>query len=336
MKKICCVLFIIILLSISGSEIVFSAEKNISVNNPEFQKLKDNVSEIRRDQLNYKIEKDLLRETFSSNYQTINVVLAIVLGIFTIIGVLGIRDISTIRKDYLKEFDNLSNLRKDFEFEVKKFMDEQEKIKENYLQIIKTNEEQSKRIKVLELQEKISAAIKDSNYKQALEYVKIALELDHKNTGVLLKKASCFWKLNDLPKTVAVYKKILDLESDNPTAIVNSLELYLILKQFENFNALHEKHKLLIDSKGGETGLKTYYKILEFYQLKKYDELKAFFKGFLQALPQGKQKLFNWDFSDLLKFIQSKPIDDGKKLIDIYISVAKGELSSEEALTKIN
>lgn len=336
MKKTYCALFIVILLSISGSEIAFSAEKNISLNNPELQKLKDNVSEIRRDQLNYKIEKDLLRETFSSNYQTINVVLAIVLGIFTIIGVLGIRDISTIRKDYLKEFDNLSNLRKDFEFEVKKFMGEQEKIKEKYLEIIKTNEEQNKRIKVLELQEKISAAIKEQNYKQALEYVKLALELDPDNTVILHRKALCYHKSNEFQKAVGIYKKILELDPEYLSAIVDLLELFLFLKQFENFNALYEKNKLLIDAKGGETGLKTYYKILELYQLNKYDEMKVLLKERLQVMPKGKQKLFSWDFNDVLKFIQpNKPLDEGKKMMDIYVSVAKGDLSSEEALIKI-
>jgi hypothetical protein len=40
----------------------------------------------------------LLRETYSSNYQTVNVVLALILGVFSIIGILGIRDIGQIRK----------------------------------------------------------------------------------------------------------------------------------------------------------------------------------------------------------------------------------------------
>lgn len=337
MKKIYYALFITILLSILGNEIAFPVEKKeISINNPEeLQRLKDNISEIRRDQLNYKIEKDLLRETFSSNYQTINIVLAIVLGIFTIIGVLGLRDIGAIRKDYLKEFDNLSNLRKDFEFEVKKFMGEQEKIKENYLEIIKTNEEQNKRIKVLELQEKISAAIKDQNYKQALAYVKVALELDPQNTGILYRKAWCHHKSNELQKAVGIYKKILELEPDNPSAIADLLELFLFLKQFENFNAFYEKNKLIIDTKGGEIGLKTYYKILELYQLKKYDEMKVLLKECLQVMPKGKQKLFSWDFNDVLKFIQPNPQDEGKNLLDIFISVVKGDLSSDDALLKI-
>ena len=55
--------------------------------------LEDQFKEIRRDELNYQIEKDLLKETYSSNLQTLNLVLTIVLGLFSIIGFLGIRDI---------------------------------------------------------------------------------------------------------------------------------------------------------------------------------------------------------------------------------------------------
>jgi hypothetical protein len=82
----CLSVLMIVLLSASLSVHAQSKEdKSLQI---KIQKLEDNVSEVRRDQLNYKIEKDLLKETFSSNYQTINIVLAIVLGIFTIVGFL--------------------------------------------------------------------------------------------------------------------------------------------------------------------------------------------------------------------------------------------------------
>ena len=54
----------------------------------ELKKLSDQVTEVRRDQLNYQIEKDLLKETYSSNMDTINIVIAIILAIFGIIGFL--------------------------------------------------------------------------------------------------------------------------------------------------------------------------------------------------------------------------------------------------------
>jgi hypothetical protein len=52
--------------------------------------LERSVKEVRRDQLNYKIERDLLKETNSSNIQTINIVIAIVLSIFSVLGFLGV------------------------------------------------------------------------------------------------------------------------------------------------------------------------------------------------------------------------------------------------------
>jgi tetratricopeptide (TPR) repeat protein len=336
MKTIYYALFIAIFLSIISNSIVFPAENNASINNVELQKMKDSVSEIRRDQLNYKIEKDLLRETFSSNYQTINIVLALVLGIFTIIGVLGIRDIGSIRKEYLKEFENLSNLRKDFDFERKKVTSELEEVKDNFLKIIKTNEEQTKRIRILELQGKISTEMKGANYKQALEYIKVALAIDPKNSTILTSKARCFWKLNQLPKALDIYEHILELEPENKTVIQDLLELYLFLKQFDNFNGLYEKNELLINSKGGESGAKTYYRILEMYQSNKYSDMKIFLKKQLAKIPNVKQVLFGWDFSDVLKLIQSNPEDEGKVLMNLYIDVARGNKSSAEALLTLN
>ena len=52
---------------------------------------------------NYKLEKDLLKETYSNNYERINIVITIILGVIGILGYLGIRDISSIKKEYEKE-----------------------------------------------------------------------------------------------------------------------------------------------------------------------------------------------------------------------------------------
>src|SRR6185436_8138681 len=97
--------------------------------------LENDIREVRRDQLNYQIERDLLKDTFSSNYQTVNIILAIVLGLFTVIGFLGIRDIGTIRKDFLIELDKLGDLRKDFEGRMNLFETERKQTKEDHLAI---------------------------------------------------------------------------------------------------------------------------------------------------------------------------------------------------------
>jgi len=51
-----------------------------------FNYLEKQIQEIRRDQLNYKIEKDILKEVYSSNIATINLVITLILAVFGIIG----------------------------------------------------------------------------------------------------------------------------------------------------------------------------------------------------------------------------------------------------------
>ncbi len=54
-------------------------------NDEQLRKIEDQLSEVRRDQLNYKIEKDLLKEAYSSNLQIVNAVIAIALGVFAVL-----------------------------------------------------------------------------------------------------------------------------------------------------------------------------------------------------------------------------------------------------------
>ncbi|MDP2861618.1 MAG: hypothetical protein Q8N95_02375, partial [Desulfobacterales bacterium] len=81
----------------------------------DLQLIKDALQEVRRDQLNYRIEKDLLKETYSSYIQMINIVITIILGVFTIIGFLGVRNISAINKKFQEELSGLKKLRVNYE-----------------------------------------------------------------------------------------------------------------------------------------------------------------------------------------------------------------------------
>jgi tetratricopeptide (TPR) repeat protein len=183
----------------------FAYERDSLNMDTRLDRIENSLTEVRRDQLNYKLEKDLLKEAFSSNYQTVNIVLAIVLGVFSVIGFLGIRDIGAIKKEYLAELERVNSLRNDLEVKVKQIGEQQERVQNDYLEIVKTNEEQSRRIKVLELQEKISSLMQTNNFQRALEYVTVALDLDRDNTILLEQKATSLWKLNDFEGAMDTY-----------------------------------------------------------------------------------------------------------------------------------
>ena len=54
--------------------------------------LEHKVKIIDNNQLNYKIEKDLLKDTYSNNYETISIVIAIFAAIFGVMAYVGFRD----------------------------------------------------------------------------------------------------------------------------------------------------------------------------------------------------------------------------------------------------
>ncbi len=300
------------------------------------QKLEDNVSEVRRDQLNYKIEKDLLKETFSSNYQTINIVLAIVLGIFTVVGFLGIRDIGTLRREFVSELERLNGLRREFESKIAKIGEEQEKVKADYLEILKTNEDQNKRIKILELQEKIASLMIDKNYQRALEYVAVALDLSPDNMVLLKQKAHCLWRSNDLAGAAAIYAKIFSLEPSDTDALINSLEIYLISNRIDDYEPLVKKHAEQIKTRENDEYLIQYFEALKNYQLEDIKRMKGIIEENLKKYKAGKLKRLNWDFTDVISYLSTKPIDNNKTILLLLINVLKGDLDRDDALKKIN
>ncbi len=302
--------------------------------NARLDKFDENVKEIRRDQLNYQIERDLLKEAFSSNYQTVNIVLAIVLGLFSLIGFLGLRDIGAIKKDYIEELEKLNTLRKDFEIKVELYEAEQKKALEKYSTIVKTNDEQNRRIKILELQEKIASLMHTNNYQRALEYLAVALEMDPNNAFFYLNKGLSLWRVGDLSGAISAYTQATKLDADDLNAVMNLIELYLLTKRFDDFEALYSKNKQAVITRHS-AALSFYFEALELFLKKDLNKLKSLTSNFIATVSPGKQKRTDWDFKDALKELAPKPDEQLSELLLLIIEFLRGEVSKEEVLNKI-
>lgn len=309
---------------------VLAQKKNTKDLTESIKKLEDKISEIRRDQLNYRIERDLLKETFSSNFQTINLLLAIILGVFTIINFLGFRDIGSIKKEYMAELRKLDGIRVEFEEKIKHLIEEQEKTKKQYEQIDKTDKEQSDRIKILEVQEKVSSLIQNRNFARALEYAITALEISPGNNILLRQKAHCYLKMGEFSRSTEVYEQILKGESDDLIAITNLLELYLILNRLPEYRSLYNEKKTLIQTKEDWPFLETYFCILENYQSNNYPEMLRTIIAFSERLTGDKIPKTKWGFEEIEKFLTNVPSDKKKSLLQIFIKLITGVIKIEE------
>jgi tetratricopeptide (TPR) repeat protein len=323
---------------ISGN-LLFSQIKNDFTQ--EISNIKDSISEIRRDQLNYKIEKDLLRETFSSNFQTINIVLTIVLGVFSLIGVFGIRNINSIKKDYENELKDLKNLSFDFELKIDNYKNDLDEMKNKYVELNKTNEIQNQRIKLLELQEKISSLIKADSFTIAMDYISIGLDIDSKNVSLLNSKGLCLIKASDLYSALATFKICYDLEPNNLLTILNLLELYLLLNQIDEYDSLYKKHQLQIASKKiNGIGLNIYFDFFKAYQNHNYKEMKNIFSNYINdhsfdSKLIGTVPSLKWDFTETNKLLSSKPNDNGKTTFSTLIKLLDNKIKFDIAKVQI-
>lgn len=168
---------------------IFANADTLSIN----RKLEDLEFRLKRSETNeqnYKLEKDLLKETYSNNYERINLVITIVLGVIGIFGYLGIRDISSIKKEYEKELIRLREIQLQFNTKSEELDKDKKKLDDDLKAIIKENEEQSRRIKFIELKEKIPSLIKDNNLTSALEFSNAALDLSNNDVDVLNLKGT--------------------------------------------------------------------------------------------------------------------------------------------------
>ncbi len=310
----------------------FSFAQDIKAITSDIADLKHKIEIMERDQINYQIEKDLLKETYSSNYQTINVVIAIVLGVFSIIGFLGLKSISSINKEYKNELENIRKMRFEFDNQIKESSKEQKQLKDRYTEITKINEEQTAKIKILEIQEKASNYISQRNYQRALSYLTIAYELNKKDTTILRLKAHCFWKTDQLANAISTYEELISADPTDTSAKVNILELYLLSDQIAKYEEKVKEYSIVFTEGNDLVERKIYFNVLAKYI--KNETISVIINNYLEKLSNDeKKKRINWDFSDVKKYLSKKPQDLSNKQFVTFIELLEGEKTKSEYLS---
>jgi tetratricopeptide (TPR) repeat protein len=300
-------------------------------NRREIERTNESVKEIRRDQLNYHIEKDLLKETYSSNIQTINIVIALILGTLTIIGVLGVKSMGALQKEFREELEILRQLKDKYETKFNEIANEQKQAELKIVELRTTNEDQNKRLQVLEMQEKVASLINSKNYDRALDYLAIGLDLSKDDTILLLQKADCLSKLGRLGEALTTYEALLKIEPDNLPTISNYCEFALILGDLPKFENTYQPHKEKIEKIYG-IYLSSYFESLHVAQKGQSADLKKIVTDLVQQAPNDKvQRIKDWNFDDYRRALglRTEPI----WLLSIkFIDFLDGKISKEELL----
>ncbi len=317
--------FLLFFLLVICSDICFASDENkneVSPNKIAIEQLKKEIKltkevleEVRRDQLNYRIEKDLLKEAYSSNLQTINTVIAIILAILTIIGLFGIKSIDSIKKEFQKELEETRKLRQKYENQFAQIEAEQKDSKEQFEELRVSTEDQGKRLKILEIQEKASSLMNSKDYPRALKYLSVGLELDPSDGIMLRQKMDCLGFLARFPEAMETGKLILEKEPDSVNTIVNLAEMYLITKNIPGYDKVYEQFiKVNHDAvkEGYSDFLFWYFELLKCYAKGDLDALVGHINKLISEKPtETKERIARWRFDELRSVFQS---DEDKPL----------------------
>jgi tetratricopeptide (TPR) repeat protein len=288
-------------------------------------------------ELNYKLEKDLLKETYSNNYERINLVITVALGVIGILGYLGIRDISSIKKEYEKELNNLRQIQGQFKTKSEELDKDKKKLEDDLKAIIKENEEQSRRIKFIELKEKIHSLIKDDKLTSALEFSNAALDLSKNDIDVLNLKGTILSRLNQFNEAVETFQRALIENPTNTKTIFNAAECFYFGKDITSAKKLIEEHKMLFESK--ENGkLLEMFDLLELYQSANKDKLIDIAKGYIDInnLTVANKRMNNWDLKDALYFAHYQPEGELKNILQNIIWYWDGQIDGVTLLTRLS
>jgi tetratricopeptide (TPR) repeat protein len=305
-------------------------EQKISILENKAKMNAESIDAIRRDQLNYKIEKDLLKEAYSSNLQTINLVIALILGSLTIVGYIGVRSIDSIKKDFKGELEKLSVLRGQFEQRMKEFDDQFVLAKKRFDELSKINEVQDIRLQILEIQEKAAQTMSQRNYVRALEYIDIGLRLSSNDPILLSMKADALSQLGRLPDAAIVYEEALVHDPNNMSYIANLIELYSLLRRTEPAQSLLQKNSALILDNSGPY-FSWYISALNHFMSGNEEKLKEVLTHQPVENPESQAKrIGKWGYKEVLNVINSMPTQPGQRAILSAIAFLEGNISLED------
>ncbi len=340
--------FIIILCAISflisGANIPIAAErpKNVTENdrqaikqiNSELKLMKDSLKEVRRDQLNYSIEKNLLKEAYASNIQTINVVITIILAVFVIIGYSGVKSISSIREDFRRELDELRALRNRYEDKFAEIDEEQIRAKKEFEQIRTKSQEQDKRLQILEIQEKVGDLMREKQYMRALEYLTVGLDLSPKDDIMLRQKMGCHSSLSQFPEAIKCGELILSNDPDQIGIVSNLAELYLMTKRLPEYDELIQKRHE--DLSKQEPYLFWYFSLLNIYVQGDSKAFKEHMKEGIATAPKGKTNLIRgWVYDDAKSALAGDADSPMKEILWRSMDFLQGNIDGEELDAKV-
>lgn len=310
---------------------------NLKILENKLEQLENQLKEVRRDELNYQIERDLLKETYGNNYGSISLIITIVLGIIGLLGFLGIRDIGTIKKEFEIELRDLKEIKGQFSTKVTELDSNKKKIDDDLKQIIKENEEQSKKIKFIELKERCTTFLSENKLLQALEFANAALAITPDDAAVLNIKGRILCRQNQISPALQAYEKALEADPKDSATLLNSAECYYFAKEIDKAKKIIKENRSLFENK--ENGnLLLLFDIFDIYYSNDNERLLTKVKSLIDIkdLKSFKKLMDGWDLQEALYFVAYQPDSGIKEILRNLLWYLDGQLTGETICQVLN
>lgn len=292
--------------------------------------LERTVKQIDANQLNYKIEKDLLKETYSNNYDRIQIFLTVVLALGGIAGFLGLKNVNEIKDKYLLELEQLSALRDKFNEKTVEYDKSLEKI-------IQENKKQNSKIQLLELKEKAESKFAEQEYRVSLDIATAGLEIEPNDARLLNVKYMSLGRLNYLQEAIDVLLEATKKNPDNKILTCGLIECYFFVGRSK------EAHKLIkineeIFSTGDRMKVLELFDIVDLFHAGNLTEMKNIAQSYVtfSTLEKKGKRVENWDLVDLHMFAQYQTHGELKTCLENLIWFWQGTLTGRELLTNLS
>ena len=293
---------------------------------------------VKRDKLNYEIEKEILKNSFSDNMQILNVILAALLLFFSIIGglfgYLGFKNITETKNKFSDELNSLINLKNSYTKRFSGLISREKEFIQRMNEIEEINSVQSKKIRMLELKNKLREIMKNKNYKQALSLIEIGLEDEENEYHLNFTKSIALARLRKYTEAAEISLKTLEIaretEKDSSIFIAhNLLEFTLFSKNIKNYNKYKKEYSEYLRYQT----IVIYFEALTFYIKKDETKLKGILIKYLESSP----KIFvfpGWSFEDSITFIENNPENSCNDIMLDFIATLNKKTTLDEFIKR--
>ena len=299
----------------------------------EIRSIQREVEKLRLDQINYRLEKNILKEAYSSSIETINTVITIVLAVLAVLGFIGIKSIRDLKSQFSSEFAKLQNLRARYQAQLREIRSSQKLAEARMQELADVNSLQDNRLRILEIQEKAGALVISRDFRRALEYIAIGIDIDPDDSVLLHQKAACHWNLSEFREAIVVLKKLLNLEPDSPSVVENLAEMHLLVMDYESFDALLADYHGVLERYAGGPWLAVYLMAAREFTAGNVQGIRDIIETNIRCEnPVKRHTEDNWEFVQILTALRSQPDTAQKRLMLALISYLQGEQTEAELL----